>query len=568
MQYRIILFFVALLFVSCAGSEPSSQQNSQSPKTDTEALLAYQDYITTDFLKPHLTAFAHDTMKGRETGTPSEDKAAAYLAREYKKMGLVPAGDNGSYFQHFELNASINDSVTFELYQKAENEKKLISRSTSDSKKSAQFVRLFGGIDSLSGDIAFAGFGITDEEKGIDHLDGTDLTDKWVMVFQGIPNVVDGDTLINPNMEAQARFQMIMDKGAKGILVIPVEEPDQYGQVAQKMQGSFGEAGRLTLAYRDKERNDSNGFRGGYNMVNPELAVEMLSVSSVEKLVSYRQQLIDEIADFKAVDTEYSLSQTPYTSRETITSKNVLALVEGGDPKLKDEVVVLTSHYDHVGIGEPDSTGDHIYNGADDDGSGTIGLLNMAKAFSEAEKNGVKPKRSILFLNVSAEEKGLLGSRYYSDHAIFPMEKTIANLNTDMIGRIDSKHEKEGVEKYAYIIGAELISSELDSVIKVANEQSGQIQLDKTYNDLNDPNQFYRRSDHWHFGRYRVPFAFFFTGVHEDYHRPSDEVHKIRFDKMTNILQTMYATTVMLANGEARPAVDNQQFIEITKDDN
>ncbi len=235
---------------------------------------------------------------------------------------------------------------------------------------------------------------------------------------------------------------------------------------------------------------------------------------------------------------------------------------------MKEEVVVLTSHYDHVGIGEPDSTGDRIYNGADDDGSGTIGLLNIAKAFAVAERKGIKPERSILFLNVSAEEKGLLGSRYYSDHPVFPMEKTVANLNTDMIGRIDSTHKSEGIEKYAYIIGAELISSDLDSLIKVANKQSGEITLDKRYNDLNDPQQFYRRSDHWHFGRKKVPFAFFFTGIHEDYHRPSDEVHKIRFEKMTSILRTMYATTVIIANTDTPPAVDNQQFIEITKSDN
>ena len=568
MQYRITLFFVALLFISCTGSENSTQQDSQKPKTDTETLLAYQNNITTDFLKPHLTAFAHDTMKGRETGTPAEAKAAKYLADEYQKMGLKSVGDNGSYYQHFKLNASINDSVVFELQNTGENQKNIEYRSTSDSSNSAQFVRLFGGTDSLSGGITFAGFGVSDEGNDIDYLSGKDLADKWVMVFQGIPNVIDGDTLINPKIDAQARFQMIMEKGAKGIIVIPAQEPEQYAEVAQKMQGQFGEAGRLSLAYREAENNGSNGFTGGYNMIHPELAAKILELDSVEELGNYRQKLLEEIVEFEPWETGYHLSQIPYTSKETITSKNVLALVEGADPELKDEVVVLTSHYDHVGIGEPDSTGDRIYNGADDDGSGTIGLLNMAKAFSEAEKNGVKPKRSILFLNVSAEEKGLLGSRYYSDHAVFPMEKTIANLNTDMIGRIDSKHEKEGVEKYAYIIGAELISSELDSVIKVANKQSGQIELDKSYNDLNDPNQFYRRSDHWHFGRYQVPFAFFFTGVHEDYHRPSDEVHKIRFDKMTNILKTMYTTTVMLANGENPPAVDNQQFIEITKGDN
>ncbi|WP_176466205.1 M28 family peptidase [Aliifodinibius salipaludis] len=569
MKMHLQAVFIGLLIftVSCAGSGPSSQDQPSEPVTDTERLLNFQQEISADYLKPHLTAFAHDTMKGRETGTPAEKKAAYFLAKEYEKLGLTPVGDNGSYFQNFELNASKSDSLVFELYKKDNSSKELIDRSVANSNQTANFSRLFGGTDTLRGQIVFAGFGINDQERGVTHLDGVDPKGKWVMVFQNAPKVVDGDTLINPKIDARARFQMIMQQGASGILTIPVKEPQEFNVIAQKMQGSFGETGRMSLAYRESESSLS-GFSGGYNIVKPELAAQLLGLNSVEELTEHRKNLIDNITDFQAKELSYELTQIPYSSTETINSRNVLAFHEGADPELKDEVVVLTSHYDHVGIGEPDSTGDHIYNGADDDGSGTIGLLNIAKAFAEAEKNGIKPKRSILFLNVSAEEKGLLGSRYYSDHPVFPMEKTVANLNTDMIGRIDSTHKSEGIEKYAYIIGAELISSDLDSLISVANKQSGQIKLNKRYNDLNDPQQFYRRSDHWHFGRKKVPFAFFFSGIHEDYHRPSDEVHKIRFEKMASILQTMYATTVMIANTDNPPAVDNQQFIEITKSDN
>lgn len=567
MQYRFAIIAIALFVGGCAGSEPSSEQESPQPTTNTQALLEFQNEITTAYLKPRLTAFAHDSMEGRETGTEAEQIAANYLASEYKELGLQPVGDDSSYFQNFELTAFTSDSVVFEVYQKNNDGKKRIDHSVADQNKTGQFVRLFGGTDTLKGDIVFAGFGVNDKERNVAHLEGVDLKDKWVLVFQRIPNVVDGDTLVNPQLSTRARFQMIMDQGAKGILVIPGESLQEFDMVAQKMRGSFGESSRMDLAYRNEEKS-SNGLPGAYNMIHPELAAQLLDLDSAEALIEHSEQLTDDITNFEPRALDYELVHKPYTSKEIIESKNVLAFYEGADPELKDEVVVLTSHYDHVGIGEPDSTGDSIYNGADDDGSGTIGMLNIAKAFATAGKNGVKPKRSILFLNVSAEEKGLLGSRYYSDHPVFEMDKTVANLNTDMIGRVDSLHQSEGIEEYAYIIGAELISSELDSLIKSANEQSGKIKLNKKYNDLNDPNQFYRRSDHWHFGRKGVPFAFFFTGVHEDYHRPSDEVHKIRFDKMTSILKTMYATAVMIANTDHPPQVDNQQFIEITKEDN
>ena len=567
MKRNLLLATVGLFFTiaGCSGTQQAGQQEMK-PTTDTEALLAYQDEISVDYLKKHLSAFAADSMEGRETGMKGQKMAADYLAKQYAALGLQPMGDEGSYFQKFMLNATKSDSVVFETFALDGDQKKSINRSVASENTSAEYIRAFGGTDSLQGKIVFGGFGVNDAARNINHLEGADLSGKWVLVFQEIPHVVDGDTVISPTIGNRARFGAIMGKGAEGILLISDMNSQEYEKSSARSQGDFSKPSGMRLAYRDKEGGSSQQFTKGYTMVSPQMAAQLLGLEDVSAIESYRKELVQNATDFEPKELNFALSQIPYSSDLSIETENVLAYVEGADPKLKDEVVVLTSHYDHVGIGEPDSTGDRIYNGADDDGSGTIGLVNVAKAFTKAAENGVRPKRSILFLNVTAEEKGLLGSRYYSDHPVFPIDKTVANLNTDMIGRIDKEHKEKGVEDYSYIIGSEIISSELDSVMKVANQKSGQIELNKRYNDLQDPNQFYRRSDHWNFGRLGVPFAFFFTGVHEDYHRPSDEVHKIRFPKMAKILRTMYATTVMLANADEAPTVDNQEFIEITKE--
>ncbi|WP_138431065.1 M28 family peptidase [Fodinibius saliphilus] len=564
----VLSLVLAILFSGCTASQSSIEENpsTEAPNTSSEALIEYQDEISVSYLKKHLTIFAADSMKGREAGTPAEKKAADYLAEEYQQIGLEPAGDNNTYFQNFKLAEAKSDSVVFNLYNTQNNQKELVDRSTAGKDSKAHFIRRFGGTDTLKADIVFAGFGVNDDSFGVQHLKDITLKDKWVMVFEEIPNVVDGDTLIDAAIDSRSRFQTIMGQDAKGMLIIPAANSEEFEERAQKMQANYGKVGRLSLAYRDEE--SSGGFSKGYNIIKPSVAVKVLGLESETELAAYRQETIENITDFQPRELNYQLDHIPYSSEKEVISRNVLAFYEGVDPELKEEIVVLTSHYDHVGVGAADSTGDRIYNGADDDGSGTIGLLNVARAFAKAGEDRVKPKRSILFLNVSAEEKGLLGSRYYSDHPVIPMDQTVANINIDMIGRIDKKHKKEGVENYSYIIGGDIISSQLDSLIHAGNRRTANIALSDRYNDLQDPNQFYRRSDHWHFGRKGVPFAFFFTGVHEDYHRPSDEVHKIRFEKLANIVRTIYGSTVTIANTDEAPKVDNQEFIEITGDDN
>ena len=557
-----VLIGLLLLLAGCASEQSVRQAESPALQTDTDALLTYQDEITIPFLRTHLSALAADSMEGREAGTRGQKMAARYLAEQYQKMGLEAIGDEGTYFQHFNLSAAKRDSTVFLTHKNTDGSPKRIDRSVESANQTGSYIRAFGGTDTLSGPIVFAGFGITDAARNIDHLRDMELEGKWVMVFQDIPHVVDGDTVVSMEIDNRHRFNEVLGRrGALGLLLIPPVDDKKFGELAKQVQHEYGKASRMTLAYRNGERN--TGFSRGYNLIHPRLAARMLGV---ENTAGLRSSLIDRMEEFKPQPTGYSLTHLPYQGEVKVETENVVALFEGAHPRLKEEVIVITSHYDHVGIGQPDSTGDRIYNGADDDASGTAATLNIARALADAREDGYATKRSVLFLNVSAEEKGLLGSRYYSDHPIIPIDQTVANINTDMIGRIDRRHEEEGVENYAYIIGGKIISSELDSLLHVANRQSGKIELEDRYNDLSDPNQFYRRSDHWNFGRLGVPFVFFFTGIHEDYHQPSDEVHKIRFDKLARIVRTMYATTVLVANTDEAPKVDNQEFIEITRE--
>lgn len=229
-------------------------------------------------------------------------------------------------------------------------------------------------------------------------------------------------------------------------------------------------------------------------------------------------------------------------------TENVMAFIEGSEKP--EEIVVISAHYDHEGIKNGE-----IYNGADDDGSGSVAILEIAEAFQLAIKDGYKPKRSILFLHVTAEEIGLLGSKFYTDvQPVFPMTNTIANLNIDMIGRVDETHKENS--NYVYLIGSDKLSTDLHNLSERINQKYINMDLDYTFNDPNDPNRFYYRSDHYNFAKNNVPIIFYFNGVHEDYHRPTDTPDKINYDILAKRAQLIFATAWELANSESRPVVD------------
>lgn len=226
-------------------------------------------------------------------------------------------------------------------------------------------------------------------------------------------------------------------------------------------------------------------------------------------------------------------------------SENVLAYIKGTEKP--DEIIVVSAHLDHIGISK---NGD-INNGADDDGSGTVAVMEIAEAFKKAADKGFGPKRSILFLHVTGEELGLYGSRYYADEdPVFPLANTVADLNIDMIGRVDPKHEDN--ENYLYLIGADKLSQELHDISEAINKEYTKIELDYTYNDESDPNRFYYRSDHYNFAKNNIPVIFYFNGTHADYHKPSDTPDKIRYDLLETRTRLVFYTAWELANRAER----------------
>lgn len=228
-------------------------------------------------------------------------------------------------------------------------------------------------------------------------------------------------------------------------------------------------------------------------------------------------------------------------------SENIWAFIEGSEKP--DEIVVVSAHYDHVGVKDG-----KVYNGADDDGSGTVALVEIAKAFQKAKKEGHGPKRSVLILHVTGEEHGLHGSRYYSENPLFPLANTVADVNIDMIGRHDEFHKDSS--QYIYLIGSDYLSSDLHQICEEVNQKYAKLAIDYKYNDRQDPNRFYYRSDHYNFAKNGIPSVFLFSGTHEDYHQPGDDVEKIEFDALAQRTKFAFSIAWEIANRDKRPVVD------------
>ena len=234
-----------------------------------------------------------------------------------------------------------------------------------------------------------------------------------------------------------------------------------------------------------------------------------------------------------------------------VETENVAAIIKGS--QYPEEYIILTAHLDHIGI---DKNG-FINNGADDDGTGNVALLEIAEAFIKAKNEGIGPKRSLVFLHVTGEEKGLLGSKFYTENPLYPLKNTVANLNIDMIGRINPKR-KTNDPNYIYLIGSDKLSKELHDISEHANEKYVQLELDYTYNDDNDPNRFYYRSDHYNFAKNGIPVIFYFSGTHEDYHQPTDTPDKIEYDLLEMRTKLIFHTAWNIANREERLVMDEK----------
>ncbi len=468
-----------------------------------EDAAKFAETITGKALKEKLTIVASAEFEGRETATPGQKKAAGYIESLFRKFGLKP-GNGDSYQQLYPVYqdelAGANLSVNGKPFQLDKDFTFTLQTTPS-------------GITSVT-DVVFLGYGLPEDFT-------MDVKGKMVMVLDGAPtDYKPATTAPNPRQGGPtstfAKANTARTKGAAGIIVVANTFP----------------------------RKIATPTKGNMYLTKPTSSFATVQVSEeiASALLGRTATLSTE--NLKAVNKGTYYAETKLTVNkvtDNLESSNVIGVLEGTDKK--DEYVILSSHYDH--LGKRDTV---IYYGADDDGSGTTSVLQMAEAFARAKKKGDGPRRSIIFLTVSGEEKGLWGSQYYSEHPLFPVAKTTVDLNTDMVGRVGSEY-KGDTSNYVYVIGEDKLSSDLmgisDSINKTAN-----MELDRRYNDLNDPNRFYYRSDHYNFAKVGVPIIFYFDGVHADYHRPTDTVDKINFNLMEKRVRLIFNTAWVMANRE------------------
>jgi hypothetical protein len=504
-----------LLFLSLFSVTVYAQAIDPASKTGYKS-------INTGNLKANLTVLASDSLEGRETSFPGQKKAAQYIAGIFKKLNLEPIGDDGTYFQHFDIEIS-----------RVHPETKIVIE-TGSMKKSYLW-----GIDFISegardtiitGPAAFVGF--TDTE--LDSATQAKLVGRVIFAFIGKKDYANDTTKATT---LRRLFSNRRDAGAIAALMIPDEEGPATFQRAQQMMRDFGTDKGIMRMKNNMPHVQPSGI---HFLVSLALAEEVLR-SSGKSLKQLRNEAL-QIKEFTPIFIDNAtVTIEAKVIQETKQTENVLGFLPGSDPHLKTQVVAFTAHYDHLGKNQDGV----VYPGADDDGSGTIAVLELAEAFA---KNPVKPRRSLLFLTVAGEEKGLLGSQYYVNHPIIPLHQTIADLNMDMIGRIDTIHQAYKDTNYIYVIGSDKISLELDSLLQAANTESEQLKLDYKYNDEQDPERFYYRSDHFNFAKNGIPIVFFFDGIHADYHKPTDTVDKILFERLGKICRMIYDLGWKLGN--------------------
>ena len=491
MRKSLLLIFFAGFFISPVVSQTVTHSNG----------VKYSKSITAKELREHLEIVASDSMEGRETGKKGQKMAADYLVRNFASMGIKPVGDS-SYIQEFPLLEQENTGIIIQSYR----------QSLLEFEDFYTFNSFFND-STIQSNAIFAGYGLQGDYDSLS-VDGS-----IVVLYSGSPSA---DSAV---WEVKDRIANAKEKGAAGVFVIT---DDFFSNMLEL--DNYLHSKRLWLNTDELQTSA------------PVFYIPMGSAGKIFRRFSLKKALQQP----EKVEAQKIMIHFRKPTEE-MSSENVLAYIPGSD--LAEELLVITAHYDHLGM--KDSL---IYNGADDDGSGTVALLEIAEAFMLAKKDGEGPRRSILIMPVSGEEKGLLGSKYYSDNPVFPLEQTVANLNIDMIGRIDKKHE--GNPNYIYLIGSDRLSQDLHDISKEVAEKHFNIELDYTYNDPKDRNRFYYRSDHYNFAKHNIPVIFYFNGVHEDYHKPTDTVEKINFEKVENISRLIFLTAWEIANRDEKPKLN------------
>lgn len=510
--------------------------------------------ITAEQLKAYLSFIAADEMEGRDTPSKGLDITAKFIATMLTRWGIQPAGDNGTYFQKMTLRRD-----------KLEPEGTVTTINGQSFKFGEDFLaQAIPG--SVSGNCVYVGHGWVIKAKEINayktEAGMIDVKDKIVIALPGLPKGINfgmlqsgkrGEDWLDPVTYAAKN-------GAKAVITVP-----SYGSIStwQRSRQNLLQRGSLRA---DKISGDEEGPTVPVITASiPMLAALFQGEKEPGMAIFNRATSGDPVAPFE-LSANKKVTITIAAKSEQLTTQNVVAVLPGTDPVLKSEYVAIGAHYDHVGIGAPDAKGDTIYNGADDDGSGTTGVLGIAEAFAK----GPRPKRSLLFVWHCGEEKGLWGSEYFTKFPTVDLKQVITQLNIDMIGRSKlsgdtnpANNELSGPDEI-YVIGSKMMSSELGALSEKVNNSFIKLNFNYRYDDPKDTNRFFFRSDHFNYAQKGVPIIFYFDGVHEDYHRPGDQVEKIDFRKMEKVARTVYATAWELGNTPVRPKVDKQLPAELT----
>ena len=546
----VILILSAFVFQTAAFAQTAAVKITPAEKKIAEAITAAQ-------LKDYLYFVAADEMEGRDTPSRGLDITAKFIGMNLSRWGFKPAGDDGTFYQRIALKkdaidpAATSVEVGGQKYSYGDDLVRVSGNSTA----------------AISAPIVFAGDGWMIKSKGLDPYQNIDVKGKLIAVYSegqssgrnivALPQGITQADLTGErgkdwaDVTAYARAH-----GAAGILVLPSKFlADNWGIVSQMF-------GRTRMVVEK---------------LAPATPAQIASAPSVfiasQKLAAaiFAGEANDPMSGSK---TSFDLSSgkkfnfTIATKTETAWTQNVVALWEGSDPTLKSEMVAIGAHYDHVGV-NPNAPGpDKIFNGADDDGSGTVAVLSIAEALAKAPK---RPKRSILFVWHCGEEKGLWGSEYFNKFPTVDIKKVVAQLNIDMIGRsrkpddTNPKNKELSGENTIYVIGADMMSSTLGTVVKGTNSGYLKMDYDFRYDDPKDPNRFFFRSDHFNYAVNGIPVAFWFDGVHEDYHQAGDHADKIDYVRMEKITRTIFLTLLKLGELKERPHIDKQLPAELTR---
>jgi Peptidase family M28 len=506
--------------------------------------------ITAAQLKDYLYYVASDEMGGRDTPSNGLDLTAKFIGTMLSRWGFKPAGDNGSFYQKIALKSETIDAINTVL-QIGDQKYPL----------NDDFFRMAGNGTASNAPMVFGGSGWMVKSKNIDELKGVDAKGKVIVVYsEGFPNqrfltqpptgVTGEDLKGTKGTDWADPIENAKLKGAAGIIL--VASPQLQGAWGQ-IRGFFSRG--TTFPEKLREGGDNTPTFPVF-LASQKIGDAIFAGESADK-TSKTAFVINKNVTMNSA----SISEIKYT-------QNVVAIWEGSDAVLKNEYVAIGAHYDHVGT-NPNARGDDkIFNGADDDGSGTVAVLSIAEALAKSSK---RPKRSILFVWHCGEEKGLWGSEYFNKFPTVDIKKVVTQLNIDMIGRsrktddTNPKNKDLSGENAVYVIGSEMMSSTLGAITKGTNDAYLKLGYDYRYDDPKDTNRFFFRSDHFNYAVNGIPIVFWFDGVHEDYHQPGDEPQKIDYAKMEKIARTIFLTLWEVSELKTRPAIDKQLPPELTQ---